>query len=155
ARGRPGASSDERGEARRVAEFLGEMIETPLPDEPSGLLRAARNNARIMAEQVRRAFVDLVAAECAVHPLVLVLEDLHWGDPSSVKLVGAALESVHNAPFFVLALARPEVHDLFPGLWSERDMQHLRLRELSPSAALTLVQSVAGEAWGGSSFEAL
>src|SRR5262249_54894094 len=46
----------------RVAAFLGEMMGTPFPDENSVLLRSARSNPAIMAEQVRRAFEELAAA---------------------------------------------------------------------------------------------
>ena len=42
----------------------------------------------------------------------------------------------------VLALARPEVHELFPGLWSQRSLTEMRLTELSPRASEKLVRSV-------------
>jgi predicted ATPase len=45
----------------------------------------------------------------------------------------------------ILALARPEVHELFPGLWSQRALTEIRLAELSPRASEKLVRSVLGE----------
>ena len=38
---------------------------------------------------------------------VLVLDDLHWADPTTVRLVDGALRSLHKRPLLVLALARP------------------------------------------------
>jgi hypothetical protein len=70
----------------RVAEFLGEIVGVPFPVDASAervQLRAARANAMLMGDQIRRAFEDFLAAECAAHPVLIVLEDLHWGASSS------------------------------------------------------------------------
>ena len=44
-----------------------------------------------MADQMLAAWLDWLEAECAAQPVLLVLEDLHWGDAPSVQLVDAAL----------------------------------------------------------------
>jgi len=62
-----------------------------------------------------------------------------------VKFVDAALRNLRDRPFFVLALARPEVHELFPRLWAERGVQELRLAELTRRAAERLVRQVLGD----------
>src|SRR5262249_37465649 len=79
-------------------------------------------------------------------PIVLVLEDLHWGDLPSVKFIDSALRALHDRPLLVLALARPEVKDLFPDIFAERGVQELRLKELSKKASEKLVRQVLGEA---------
>jgi hypothetical protein len=98
-----------------------------------------------MSEQMRRAAEDFLRAECAAHPVLLVLEDLHWGDQPTVSFVDAALRSLGDLPWMVLALARPEVHKQFPKLWSERGAQEIRLRPLTRSAGERLVRQVLGE----------
>src|SRR5262249_712283 len=45
-------------------------------------------------------------------------------------------------PLFVLALARPEVYDAFPRLWDERDVQEIRVGELTKRACEALVKQV-------------
>ena len=50
--------------------------------------------------------------------MLLVLEDLHWSDALTVKLCGIALKKLSGGPLMVLALARPEVDELFPEMWS-------------------------------------
>ena len=67
------------------------------PTTTSVQLRAARQT-RLMGDQMRRAFEDFLAAECASRPVLLVLEDLHWGDLPTVQLVDAALRNLHDAP---------------------------------------------------------
>ena len=74
-------------DAARVAEFLGELVGAPLPDDAATCSSAPRaSDAILMGDQMRRAFEDLLAAECAAQPLLLVLEDLHWGDLPTVQL---------------------------------------------------------------------
>jgi tetratricopeptide (TPR) repeat protein len=131
-------------ECTRVAEFLGEILGVPFPDEASVQLRAARQDPLLMSDQVRSAWLDFVAAECKKGPVLLVLEDLHWGDLPTVKLVDAALRDCENSPLMVLAFARPEVHDLFPKLWEERQRQEVRLGGLTKKAAERLVREVLG-----------
>jgi tetratricopeptide (TPR) repeat protein len=91
---------------------------------------------------MRRAFEDFVVAASTVGPLVLVLEDLHWGDVSTVEFVEGALRRCADRPLFVLGLARPEVHDLFPRLWESRGVDTIRLGGLPRRAALTLVRAI-------------
>jgi tetratricopeptide (TPR) repeat protein len=130
-------------EPRRTVQFLGELIGAPFPDDDVEL-RAARRDPLLMADQVSRAFEQLVALETAAQPLVIVLEDLHWGDLPSVRLVDAALRALPDRPWLVLALARPELHELFPRLWEERGAQHVRLEELTKKGATQLVRGVLG-----------
>ncbi len=129
------------GERQRVGAFLGEMIGVPFPDEDDPALRAARGHAARMAGEIERAFVDFLRAICARRPAVLVLEDLHWADTASIRLVDQALRELEHQPFVVLALARPEVHQIFPDLWSKRGVQDLHLGALPRRAAEELVLS--------------
>ncbi len=131
-------------ERRRVTEFLGELVGAPFASEDSVQLRAARHDPQLMSSQVRAAFHDFLAAECAAHPVLLVLEDLHWGDAATVQALDEALGALDEAPLFVLALARPEVHTAFPALWSARMISELRIRELPRRAAERLVRHVLG-----------
>ncbi|WP_438001040.1 protein kinase [Sorangium sp. So ce185] len=129
----------------RVTAFLGELAGTPFPDDDSAPLRAARAKAELMSEQVRRAWEDFLLAECAAGPVLLVLDDLHWADHATGRLVDAALWSSRDLPFMVLASARPEIHERFPRLWAERELQEIRLGALTPKASAQLVRQVLGD----------
>jgi hypothetical protein len=129
--------------ARETVEFLGELCAIPFPEEGSPRLHTARGDPRLMSAQVGRALVDFLKAECAHHPVLLVLEDLHWSDALTVALVDEALRELAEQPFMVLALARPEVKTLFPGLWSRR-LQEVPLHGLSRKAGARLVREVLG-----------
>ena len=128
----------------RVVTFLGELVGAPW-DVEDVALRAARANPTLLGDQMRRAFEDFLAGECALRPVVLVLEDLHWGDLPTVRLVDSALRALADRPLFVLALARPEVEEAFPNLWSERGVAHLALSPLGARASEELARAGLGQ----------
>src|SRR5580692_10627487 len=109
------ARSVPEGDRARVTEFLGELIDAPFPEEESLQLRAARQDPVLRGDQMRRAYEDWLRAECAHRPVVLVLEDMHWGDLPTVKVVDALLRNLRDSPLMVLVSARSEIHELFPG----------------------------------------
>ena len=59
-------------------------------------------NPQLMGDAMRRAWEDLLGAECSAHPVLLVLEDLHWGDLPTVNLVDAALRYARDRPFLIV-----------------------------------------------------
>ncbi|HWO23798.1 MAG TPA: protein kinase [Kofleriaceae bacterium] len=142
---------------QRVAEFLGELIGSPFPaEEGSPALKAARQDAHFMSEQMRKAWMDFLQAETAVQPVLIVLEDLHWGDFGTVRFLDTALRERSKLPWMVLALARPEVYEIFPKLWAERqNVQEIRLKELGKKAGERLVRQVLGDSVGPDTIERL
>jgi len=132
-------------EVQRTTFFLGELIGVPFPDEDSIELHSARQDMQLMNDQLRRAFEHFLAIELSAQPVVIVLEDLHWGDLPTVKLIDSALRALPDRPWFVVALARPEIHELFPRLWADRGVQELRLDELTKRGSEKLVRQVLGD----------
>jgi tetratricopeptide (TPR) repeat protein len=132
--------------ATRVAEFLGELLSVPFPEDESVQLRAARQDPVLRGDQMRRALEDFTAAECKAQPLVLVLEDLHWGDQPTVDVVEQLLRNLHDKPLLVVAVARPEVDEIFAPLWQKAEVTRLPLGELGGRAAASLVKEMLGDA---------
>jgi len=126
-----------------TVEFLGELCGVPFPAEDSPKLRAAREDPRLMSLQVARAMVAFLRAETSQGPVLLVLEDLHWTDAPTVRLVDEVLRELNETPLMVLALGRPEVKELFPGLWGQ-SLQEVPLRGLSQRASTQLAHEVLG-----------
>jgi eukaryotic-like serine/threonine-protein kinase len=129
----------------RTAEFLGEVAGYPKPGEGTMQLLGARNDPRLMAEWMERTVSEWVGAEARRRPLLLALEDLHWGDLATVNYLARALREHPEQPWMVLALARPEVDEAFPKLWSEVSPQRLDLTPLSRRAGEQLVRAVLGD----------
>ena len=64
-----------------------------------------------------RRVLEALARE---RPLVLVLDDVHWGQPTYLDLVEHLVEWVRDAPLLLVALARPELRELREALASGR-----------------------------------
>ncbi|MEP7124884.1 MAG: protein kinase [Byssovorax sp.] len=128
----------------RATAFLGELIGTPFPDDHDPALRAARESPQLMGDSMCAAWDAWLTTECAAQPVILVLEDLQWGDAATMKLVDSTLRNFRDLPLMVLAFARPEVTTQFPALWSEREVQTIKLGPLSRRAAEQLVHDALG-----------
>jgi len=128
-------------DALRVSGFLGELCGLRFPDAEDPQLRAARQDPRLMIDQVEQAWLDGLRSLCMQGPLLLILEDLHWSDVLSVKLVESALRRLRDYPLMVLALARLEVQELFPNLWTGF-VEPLPLHPISRKACERLVSQV-------------
>jgi tetratricopeptide (TPR) repeat protein len=132
-------------EGDRVTAFLGELADVPPKTARTGV-ELARRDPMVMGDQLRRAFEDWLAAEATVRPVVLALDDLQLGDLPTVTLVSAALRHLRERPFIVVAFARPEIRQLFPGLWNDRQVHELALPELGKRAATRLTREVLPDA---------
>ena len=84
--------------ARLVSDLLGLPVEdrfTPL------LVSPEEERRRLMGWMVR-----WLTARATVRPLALVVEDLHWADPSSLETLGNTLEQVASISGLVILTAR-------------------------------------------------
>ncbi len=124
----------------RIVAALAELVGAGFDDGGRG----ARKDPIAVGDAMRRAFEDYARARAARAPLLIVLEDLHWGDRPTVLWIDALLRNLKGAPIMVLALARPEVRDLFPNLWTERSLVEIAVGELGRRAAEKLTRDVLG-----------
>lgn len=133
------------GDRPFVCEFLGELCGIHFPGAVSPQLRAARVDSRLMRDQIMRAFKLLLEAACKRGPVVVVIDDVHWGDAQSIQLIDAALRDLRNLPLLVVALGRPETAERFPNLWTSHKLQQLSLKPLTKRACQRLVEHVIGK----------
>lgn len=128
-----------------VITFLGEIAEIREERSPENVeLQAARRDPVLMRDRIRFAFEDLVYGSTENRPLLLLLEDLHWGDLPSVKVLEAAAQRLRDRPVFILALGRPELFESFPKLLTEWSPSTLRLAGLSQRACQNLISRIVG-----------
>jgi tetratricopeptide (TPR) repeat protein len=83
------------------------------------------------------AVVALIEAMAAQQPVLMVVEDLHWGDPSTLEMLNLLVERIGHRRVLLLATSRPE----FDPPWGDRPhISHMRLRRMNrrESAALAL-----------------
>jgi eukaryotic-like serine/threonine-protein kinase len=125
-----------------VAEFLGEMIGVPFAEPVSPALRAARLDHQLMTDHMLACWLEWLEPLSRNRPLLICVEDLHWSDLASLRFLEAALRNARERSLMVLALARPEVRELFPNLWAERDLTEIRLTKLGARVCAKLVDAL-------------
>jgi class 3 adenylate cyclase/tetratricopeptide (TPR) repeat protein len=107
----------------RLRPLLGLDVEQP----------AAREESFVAWRRLFEAVAD-------VHPLVLVLEDLHWADDGTLDFVEYLLDWASDAPMLVLCTARPELLERRPTWGGGRlNSQTVALAPLADDAAARLL----------------
>ncbi len=90
----------------------------------------------VLPEAVRSrmqlAFCELTRAMCSAQPMVMVWEDIHWADPSSLGLVHALLSLVNDVPLLVLLVFRRNESTVEDWLRTLGDEGTLEIMELTP-----------------------
>ncbi len=129
--------------AAKVRARFGELAADPQP-----LLDLLDRGANKPAgdPQLRRlsmlsTLAELFSGMAAVQPLLLMVEDLHWCDPTTLEFLQRLLARVQNQALLLLATARPEFkHDFGRGV-SRTD---IALPRLDRSHADALMKQVLG-----------
>ncbi len=132
----------EPAQVEQAGLFLGEIVGLGVAGDESVALAAARRDARLMHDQMRRAWRRWLDWSAATAPIVLLLDDLQWADRPSVRFLSAAPLNRDERPIFILGLARPEIDTLFPGLWAQHEVERTRLRPLSRRASEELAAAL-------------
>jgi tetratricopeptide (TPR) repeat protein/predicted Ser/Thr protein kinase len=130
--------------ATRVVEFVGELMGVSFADDRSSSVAAARHEPRLMADQILASWLDWLEAECQAGPVLVVLEDLQWGDFASVQLLDAALRALEGLPLMVAGFAGPEIEERFPNLFRQRALLSLRLGRLGRKSCEKLIVQTLG-----------
>jgi predicted ATPase len=77
----------------------------------------------------------------ALQPVLFVVEDLHWVDPTTVELLSVLIEEISDAKILALLTCRPD----FASPWAESgDVLAIDLGRLQADDAMDLTQTVAG-----------
>jgi hypothetical protein len=83
--------------------LLAPLLDIPLPPERRPILAPEELRRRQLA-----ALTNWVMVGARAQPIVLILEDLHWADPTTLDVFRGIAERGAMAPLFVLLTARPE-----------------------------------------------
>ena len=146
-------AGDELGQELPLPPFLDALqVRTPSANARrtaiAGLLRGEVATDRgadvpaLLAEQLIALTID----ETSVQPMVLVIDDLHWADPASVKLWGRLARTARQVPLLLIGMTRPvpQREDLLALRRAVDDAQRVQLGSLSQSAVAELVGTLAG-----------
>jgi DNA-binding CsgD family transcriptional regulator len=96
----------------------------------------------LLAEQLIALTID----ETSAQPVVLVIDDLHWADPATVKLWGRIARTAHQVPLLLIGITRPvpQREDLLALRRAVEDTHRIQLGSLAQPAVVELVGTLAG-----------
>jgi DNA-binding CsgD family transcriptional regulator/tetratricopeptide (TPR) repeat protein len=95
----------------------------------------------LLAEQLIALTID----ETSAGPVVLVIDDLHWADPASVKLWGRLARTARQVPLLLIGIARPaQREDLLALRRVVEDAHRVQLGSLPRPAVAELVGTLVG-----------
>jgi len=100
-----------------VYPYLARLMSLPLSDEEQG--RLDELDGQKLKSGTFQAVQTLVECAASEHPLVLVCEDLHWADATSIGLLEQVLALTERVPLLLIAVFRP-VKD--HGCWRFREL---------------------------------
>ena len=96
----------------------------------------------VLAEQL----LALVAEQCAVRPVILVIDDLQWADQASVNLWGRLARSARQMPLLLVGMMRPvpQRDDVLALRRAAGDAARIELTGLAGATVADLVAGLAG-----------
>src|SRR5438552_7485421 len=101
--------TDDLDELRTIAAALSNLI--GIPTTPRGTYTTSEILQAELHWGIRRA-LQLMAAE---RPTAVVVEDLHWAEPTLLELLSYILVDETDLPLVLIGTARPELADEAPG----------------------------------------
>lgn len=136
-------NDQQRDEMGQLRAHLQALLELPISDAEYD-----RSSADGRFNNTLLALTLLLLAESQRQPVVLHIEDVHWLDADSWKLLGQIAYAAANYPIAILLTGRtgPTFSDLLPLLPPNSVTLTIGLNALNPSALAELAASVIGHA---------
>jgi len=94
---------------------------------------------RLVKEETIRVLVDIVKAAAQAQPCLLLFEDVHWADPTTLETLGLLIERLDDIPLLAVLTHRPE----FEQPWSRyAHVTALDLARLAPAQSRELISNL-------------
>jgi class 3 adenylate cyclase/tetratricopeptide (TPR) repeat protein len=122
-----------RGDVR----FVAAMLSLPFEERFGPLAMAPR----LIKEETIRVMFDIVKAAAARERCVMVFEDIHWVDPSTLEALGFLLERLSSISILLVMTHRPEFESPW---WKHPWVTALPLAKLSSTQSRQLVSNLIG-----------
>jgi class 3 adenylate cyclase len=92
-------------QAADIYPYLAHLLDVPLDEESAQRLKYVEGE--MLHQRILQSTQQYLSTRAGRKPVVLVWEDLHWGDPSSLALLEALLPLTQAHPLLLIMIYRP------------------------------------------------
>jgi len=118
-------------------QLIADMLSVPLDARHAALELTPQRGKEKTFEALLRQLAGLARRQ----PVLMILEDLHWADPSSLELLDLIAEQIARLPVLLVATFRPEFQSPWTG---QPHVTSLSLRRLGRDESEELVSGLVG-----------
>ena len=120
-----------------VAPFMAALLSIPTDDRNASLGMTPERQKEMTLE----GLISLLEGLSRQQTVLLIFEDAHWADPTSLEWLELVIDRVQGIPVFVVITFRPEFQPPWSGY---THITSLTLNRFSSSLATTLVDKITG-----------
>jgi len=124
-----------------------DALRRALPDNATSKLLASGDD--VSRDAVFNSLVDVLKTETQKHPVVVLCDDVHWADESSLSAMHYVLRSNRRQPLLVIGTAREvelrdnlQVQQVLRGLRGENLVQEVTLQPMPSEQLQQLIEQV-------------
>jgi predicted ATPase len=117
--------------------FMASMLSIPCEERYGALIMIPQKHK----DETLRTLVDLAGAAARKQPTVLLYEDVHWADPTSLEALDLLIDRVRSFPLLVVLTHRPEFQ---PRWGAHGHVAGLNLSKLTRAQSGAMVSNLAG-----------
>ena len=116
--------------------LLAPLLSLPLPENRSPLLNVSPQRQR---QKTLETLVAILLELAEQQPVLFILEDVHWTDPTTLEWLGLVVEQVPTTAIVTLLTCRPH----FQPSWHHRSyITEMTLNHLSPTQVAQIVSGI-------------
>jgi class 3 adenylate cyclase/tetratricopeptide (TPR) repeat protein len=122
-----------------------QVVKQLVPDGTTGPLASILGDESTPSspEEIAWAFRKLLESQAAERPMIVVFDDVHWGEPTFLDLVEHVADLSRDAPILLLCMTRPELLDARPA-WGggKLNTTNVLLGPLAPEDTERLIEAL-------------
>jgi predicted ATPase len=123
---------------QETVSLLAALLSMPLPEDRYPPLSLSPQRQR---QKTLETLLAILLEQSEHHPLLFIMEDLHWTDPSTLELLDLLLDRTPTAALFVILTCRPTFQ---PSWDSRKHVMSLELNRLTAGQIKAMVDRLTG-----------
>jgi tetratricopeptide (TPR) repeat protein len=125
------------GLARQDMRFIAALLSIPYQERYGAILLSPK----LAKEDTMRILIEIVRAEARAGPILILFEDVHWADPTTLDLLGRFVDGLADIPALLVVTGRPEFRESWT---NHKAVTVMDLAKLTPAQSGSLVANVVG-----------